>query len=432
MIDVLFSDVTLVALDEAKTILEHAYVGVTGKKISYVGTLPPQEVASRELKKSHMVLMPALCNTHTHIPMILLRGYADDYELSPWLNDHIVPAEAKIDDEMVYWASLLAAMECISSGTGSITDMYDHALMVGKAIAESGMKANLTRGVLYFGDPSVYDFENDFRIQETKELVEQFHQFDEGRIRVDASIHAEYTSSPPQWKKLSQYALDKGLGMHIHLSETYKEHSECIEKYGVTPAQVLSREGVFDVRATCAHCVHVTDDDIALLASKKATAVHNPISNLKLASGVARVPAMLSAGLNVALGTDGMASNNSHDMFEEIKTAAIVQKNAVQNPAILSTWQVLRMASHNGFVSQGRENSGSIEVGNDADLILLDFDKAHLIPVHHVDSSLCYSARGSDVYLTMVNGNILYENGSFQGMDEEKIKAKVQSFVSRF
>ncbi|MDR1668966.1 MAG: amidohydrolase [Oscillospiraceae bacterium] len=405
--DTLFSKVTAVLPDGS--VKNNAYVGVGAGIITYVGSEPPAEAALAVIDGTNKVLSPGLVNAHTHLPMTLLRGFADDMDLQTWLFEHIFPAEDKLTGELVYTGSLLALMECIASGTTSVSDMYFFESDVARAVAESGMKANLCR--------PFQGLENhETRLREATEMIEQYHGYDNGRILIDASVHAEYTSSPAIWEAAVRLASENHLRMHTHLSETAREHSECVAKYGMTPAAVFDRYGLFSVPVTAAHCVHVTDGDIVILAERGATAVHNPVSNLKLNSGVARVREWQKGGVNAALGTDGAASNNSLDLFEEMKAAAILASG--ENP--LTAAGSLRLATVNGAVSQGRK-SGQIAEGCDADLILLDFDKPHLLPLHNVISSLVYSARGSDVCLTMVSGKILYRDGEFLTIDRERV-----------
>jgi 5-methylthioadenosine/S-adenosylhomocysteine deaminase len=419
----LFKNVTAVLMDDGDTVLKDAYVGTDGGKIVYVSTAPP--IASGAppavIDGSNKVMMPGLVNAHTHLPMVLLRGFADDMDLQTWLFQHIFPAEDKMTEEMVYTGMQLALMECIASGTVSATEMYFFPWFTAPAIIESGMKANICR--VFMGD------ETDRQEAEALDLIERFHMQADGRIRVDACVHAEYTSSPPVWERAARLARDKGLRMHVHLSETKFEHDECVKKHGMTPAAVLDKHGLFSVPVTAAHCVHVTDGDIDILAARGAAAVHNPVSNLKLNSGTARVRTMRDKGVNIALGTDGTASNNSLDLFEEVKTAAILHSG--ENP--LTAAGALKLATRNGAASQGRAGeTGQIAVGMDADLILLDFDKPHLTPLHNAVSSLAYSARGGDVCLTMVRGKTLYKDGEFLTIDREKVLREARKMACIF
>jgi 5-methylthioadenosine/S-adenosylhomocysteine deaminase len=308
--------------------------------------------------------------------------------------------------------------------------MYYFSDTIAESIVKAGMKANLTRAVAC---PADFDFGSHNAVKEMIALKEKWHGYDRNRIIVEVGIHAEYTSYPRVWGDLADYAAANKLGMHVHLSETKSEHENCISKYGMTPAAVLAKYGVFDVPTIAAHCVWVSDDDIALLSEKGVSAVNNPVSNMKLASGIAPAAKMLAAGLNVALGTDSVASNNSHDMFEEIKMATLCQKVKTLDPVALTAGQALKMATVNGAKAQRRSGEcGMIKAGMDADLIMLDFDRPHLTPCHHVISNLVYSARGSDVVMNMVRGKIIYRDGEHLTIDIEKVKHGVRKAVDIF
>ncbi len=429
--DTLFSNVTAVTMDETDSVLLDAFVGVTDGKISYVGRKAPKEHPQQIIDGTGMVLMPGLINCHTHLPMTILRGYADDYDLQTWLNDHIFPREDKLDGRAVKAATLLGIAECLRFGITSVSDMYSFCDEICQAVDESGIKANISRGTTYFVDPTEeFDPEQFPAYQEMVAIHEKWHGYDHGRIKIEASIHGEYTSNYKLWEALAEYAINNNLGMHIHLSETKSEHESCLERHGLTPAQVLDCHGALYPRLTAAHCVWCDDEDIALLARREATVVHNPVSNMKLASGIAPVAKMLEAGVNVALGTDGMASNNNADLFEEIKTAALLAKVSSLDPTALTASQVLRMATVNGARCQGRETEcGQIQEGMDADLILLDFTQPHLIPCHNILSHLAYSASGHDVCMTMVRGKILYAAGKYPTIDMNAVVKELSSYA---
>ncbi len=417
--DTLFTGATVVTMDEDLRVLPHGSVGVTGGKISYLGEAPPPETVqpAERIDATGMVLMPGLINCHTHLPMTILRGAADDYELQTWLNEHIFPREDRLDGRAVKAATLLGIAECLQFGVTSFSDMYYFIDEMAQAAAESGIKASISRGTtMFLGDG--FDFEKFPACQELVEMHEKWHGYDNGRIHIEASVHAEYTSTHQLWDALSEFCINEGLRMHVHLSETRSEHESCLEKYGLTPAQVLDCHHVFDVPSLAAHCVWLSDEDMALLARRGVSAVHCPVSNLKLASGIAPVQKMVQAGMNVALGTDGTASNNNLDLFEEIKLAALLAKGKDLDPTALPAPAALLMATACGARAQGREDEcGQIREGLDADLILLDFTRPHLIPCHNVLSSLAYSARGGDVVLTMVRGKTLYAGGEFKTID---------------
>lgn len=424
--DTLFEHVTAVTMQDASPVLEDAFVLVSGRKIVYAGTKEPVSFEGTRIQGRHKVLLPGLVNAHTHIPMTVLRGYADGYDLQTWLNDYIFPAEARLDERAVAAGTQLGLAEMIAAGTTSFSDMYYFCDQIAEAAAQAGIQANICRAVISFDRG--YRFDTDPAGIELRSLKERWHGFDDGRIRIEASIHGEYTSHEGVWRAVADYAREHGLGMHVHVSETKMEHEACILRNGLTPAQTLNRAGVWDVRAQAAHCVWVSEEDLALFSEKKVTVVHNPVSNQKLASGFAPVPAMLSKGVNVALGTDGVASNNCHDLFGEMKSSALIHKAASLDPTVMPAYEVLKMATVNGNAAQGR-SGGRIEAGMDANLILLDFDKPHLVPCHNVISNLVFAARGSDVVLTMVQGNILYEYGTFKTIDLEKVLHEVRNYA---
>lgn len=418
--DTLFSNITAVTMDEAMQVLFDCFVGVTDGKISYISKQPPKEKPQQIINGSGMVLMPGLINCHTHVAMTPLRGYADDMELSSWLNDCIFPREDRMDGRTAKAAALLSIAEFLRFGITSFSDMYDHCDEIAQAVAESGIKANIARGTTLWTDE--FDFDTHKGCSELRQLREKWDGYDNGRIKVDAGIHGEYTSRYPLWEAVSGYAIDEKLGMHIHLSETKSEHESCKEKYGLTPAQLLDCHHVFDAPAIAAHCVWLEPEDMQLLAKRHVSAVHCPVSNLKLASGCADVTAMIKAGMNVALGTDGVASNNNGDLFEEIKAAALMAKGKSLDATAMPAQAPLMMATVCGARAQRREKEcGMIKLGMDADLIMLDFTQPHLMPCHNVISHLVYAASGHDVIMTMVRGKILYAAGKYMTIDLDAV-----------
>lgn len=410
-------------------VLNDAFVAVSDGKISYIGTEKPEGFEdARIIDGKNKALIPGLINAHTHIPMTLMRGFADDYDLNTWLTQHIFPTEDKLDARCVRIATELGMAEMLASGTISFSDSYFFCDEVAQAVMQSGMKANISRAVTNFNqDIQLLDFTAS---REAVELHEKWHNADNGRIRIDMAIHAEYTTSHTLWEQLGAYAKEHDLIMQIHLSETQKEHEECIGRYGKTPARIFYDVGVLDAKTIAAHCVWITDEDMEIFRECGVTVVHNPISNLKLASGIAPIPKIMRKGINVALGTDGVASNNSFDLFEELKLTAILHKGTNLDPLILGAQDAFRIATMNGAIAQGRkEECGKIRVGFDADLILLDLDKPHLFPCHNLLSNVVYAARGSDVCMTMVRGKVLYENGEFKTIDMERVKHEFHDYV---
>ena len=429
--DLLIKNVTAVTMDDTRPLVEDACIGVTGGRIVWLSDRPPAEPVGRVIDGGGKLCMPGLINAHAHVSMTLMRGFADDYELHTWLFDHVFPLEHNLTAHDVYVGAKLGMAEMLASGTVSLTDMYMFIPEVARAADELGLYANISNGASSFDEQS-YEFSSDPVTGQMNEMLRDWHGRDNGRIRLDASIHGEYTSFPRLWRANAEFAREHGLNMHVHLSETRKEHEECLARWGKTPARVLYEHGVFDTRATAAHCVYVTEEDMDLLAEKQVTAVHNPVSNLKLASGVAPVQRMLEKGVPVALGTDGVCSNNSQDLFEEIKLCALLQKNERRDPTVLPDRQALRLATAGGAFAQGRERElGMLREGYDASLILVDTTRPSLTPVHDPFSALCYAARGGDVCLTMVRGRVLYENGEFPRLDWERLRAEAAPVLAR-
>lgn len=415
-------------MDEENTLLDPAYVVVEGERIAAVSSTRPQGPFAQEIDCGGNVLMPGLVNAHTHIPMTLMRGYAGGCDLHTWLNDWIFPAEAKLDDRAVRAGADLALAELIAGGVTTIADMYMHTPAIAQAVLAAGISANLSCGGVYFGAPGDFSPAACPDCDHQRQLTEEFHEAGNGQILVDASIHGEYTSNVPLWQWMADYAQRKGLGMHVHVSETQSEHEGSLTRWGLTPFRILDRYGVWDTRAIAAHCVWTTEDDWAGMAEKGVACVHNPVSNLKLGSGVAWIPAMKAAGVPVALGTDGVSSNNNQDMFEEMKFAAVLHNGVTRDPLALLPQDVLAMATREGAKALGRQ-TGRIAPGYVADLILVDFTRPHLTPCHSVMDNLVYAAHGSDVVMNMARGKIIYKDGTFLTLDLEKIQAEVKSYA---
>ena len=415
-------------MDEENTLLDPAYVVVEGERIAAVSSTRPQGPFAQEIDCGGNVLMPGLVNAHTHIPMTLMRGYAGGCDLHTWLNDWIFPAEAKLDDRAVRAGADLALAELIAGGVTTIADMYMHTPAIAQAVLAAGISANLSCGGVYFGAPGDFSPDTCKDCENQRILTEEFHGAGNGQILVDASVHGEYTSNVPLWQWMADYAQRKGLGMHVHVSETQSEHEGSLTRWGLTPFRILDRYGVWDTRAIAAHCVWTTEDDWAGMAEKGVACVHNPVSNLKLGSGVAWIPAMKAAGVPIALGTDGVSSNNNQDMFEEMKFAAVLHNGVTRDPLALLPQDVLAMATRDGGKALGRK-TGRIAPGYVADLILVDFTRPHLTPCHSVMDNLVYAAHGSDVVMNMARGKIIYKDGTFLTLDLEKIQAEVKSYA---
>ncbi len=415
-------------MDEADTLLDNAFVVVEGDKIASVGTVRPDGPFDQEVDGGGNVLMPGLVNAHTHIPMTLLRGYGGGCDLQTWLNQWIFPAEAKLDDRAVAAGTGLGLAEMIANGITTIADMYMHTPTIAQTILEAGLSANLSVGGVYFGAPEDFSPGTCGDCQNQIRLTEAWHKAGNGQILVDASIHGEYTSNAPLWQWMADYAQKNGLGIHVHVSETEAEHRACLDRHGATPIQTLDRYGVWDNRAIAAHCVWTTPEDWAIMAQKGITCVHNPVSNLKLGSGIAPIPAMEAAGVNIALGTDGVSSNNATDLFGEMKFAATIHAGVSRDPLAIRPMDVLRMATCDGAKALGRK-SGKLQAGYTADLILVDFHRPNLTPCHSVADNLVYSATGRDVVMNMARGNIIYKDGAFYTLDLDRIQHEVKHYA---
>ena len=423
---ILIHNCTAALMDEAGTVLPGAFVAVEGTQITYVGAQRPQGSFEEEIDGEGGVLMPGFVNAHTHVPMTAMRGYGDGNNLQDWLHNYIFPVEARWDDRAIRCCTDLGLAEMIASGVTCIADMYGHSPAIAQEVAAAGISANLSVGGVQFTDDFNPDTHNDCRVQ--RELTEQWHGYNDGQILVDASVHGEYTSHQKLWRWMAGYAREHGLGMHVHISETRSEHEECLARHGKTPIQVLNDYGVWDGRAIAAHCVWTTPEDWAVMAEKGISAVHNPMSNLKLGSGIAPVPAMKKAGVNVCLGTDGVSSNNCTDFFGDLKIAAILHNGAGCDPLALLPIDALRMATANGGRALGRK-TGVIAEGYTADLILVDFSHLNLTPCHSVLSNLAYAAHGSDVRMNMARGRVIYKDGDFLTIDIQRVKREVADYA---
>ena len=415
----------LLTEDNGFSEIKDGYLGVDGTKIAYIGKDKPQDSYDVVKDFSNKLLMPGLINTHCHAAMTMLRGLGSDLPLHEWLFDKMMPVEDRFTAESIRAASELALLEMISTGTTSFCDMYFINEATILPCLEAGIKANICRPMQSFDPADVY--ESMTRKLEADALFNEFNGAGGGRILIDDSIHAEYTCSEAIVRAHAMTAQERGTRMHIHLSETKRETDDCIEKYGKTPARWFVDLGVFDVPAYAAHCVWVNDDDIALMAEKGVSVMHNPSSNMKLGSGFMPIVKMQQAGINVALGTDGAASNNNLNMFEELHLASIIHKGYLLDSTVTKCTDTLRMATLNGAKLQGRPDTGALKVGYAADIIAIDLDKPHLFPNNDTVGLICYSAQGSDVCMTMVDGKILYENGKFLTMDREKVMANARA-----
>ena len=425
--DTLISNVTIVTMNLKMDVLFGAYLGVTEGKISYIGKVPPEETPQTIIDGTGMVLLPGLINCHTHLATTVLRSYCDDLSAAQALEEQL-KKEDKMDARCAKAAAGLAIAECLRFGVTSVSDLYYYPDATAEAVAEAGIKANLALSSYRFIDQCEdFDFETDEQCAELRRVFDKWNGFDNGRIQIDAGIHAEYTSNHKLWEGLVGYAAEKGQGFQLHLAETREEVESCLDRTGLTPAELLNCHGVFNLPVTAAGCAGLTEEDKLLLGKKKATAVACPLTDAKNGRQSLDIPGCVKAGMNVALGTGGAIECGNLDMFEVMRGAALAARAASGDAAALPAGAALMMATVCGARAQGRaETCGQICEGMDADLILVDFSAPHLMPCHNVVNALAFSAKGGDVAMTMVRGKILYQNGQFPTLD---LKALVEELT---
>ena len=407
-------------------VLFGAYLGIEEGKIAYIGKTAPEEKPKTIIDGTGMVLMPGLINCHTHLATTVLRSYCDEMPAHEAL-DAQLRLEDKMDARCAKAAATLGIAECLRFGVTSVSDLYYYPEATAEAAAEAGIKANIALSSYRFIDQNEeFDFETDEQCTFMRKVVEKWHNHDNGRIKIDAGIHAEYTSNFKLWEGLVGYASEQGLGFQLHLAETQNETDSCLDRTGLSPAELLSCHGVFNVPVTAAGCGCLSAEDQTLLGKKKVTAVATPMAAAKLGHPTTPILSCVKAGMNVALGTGGAVECGNLDMFEVLRSTATAARN--ENPLPASA--ALMMATTCGARAQGRaDRIGMIEVGMDADLILVDFSAPHLIPCHNVLNALVYSAKGGDVAMTMVGGKILCQNGQFPTIDLQKVVEELTTYA---
>ncbi len=423
MADILIKNGHVVTMDPKHQIFERGSVAIKKDKIVAVGK-DVKEKADTVIDARGKVVLPGLINAHTHLSMTLLRGVADDMELDPWLKTRIWPIEKHLRAEDCHIGALLGCLEMIKSGTTCFADQYFFMEDVARAVERAGIRGVLSYGIIEFGDPKKRKSE----IEAGERLVKAWHGKADGKVLTMFGPHAPYTCSPECLMKVKELAKKYGVGIHTHIAETqWEANDEIPKKYGKRPVEHLAAIGFLGPEILAAHCVWLTKEEIKVLRDHGVKPVHNPVSNMKIACGIAPVPEMLAAGIPVALGTDGAASNNALDMFNEMKFAALLNKVGRLNPTVMPAQAVLEMATINGGTALGLEKKiGSLEVGKKADVVLVNLKKPHLTPLHNVVSHLVYSAVGGDVDTTIVDGKILMQGAEVLALDEDKILNQAQ------
>ena len=375
------------------------------------GSTPPQGVV---VDCTDRLVLPGLVNCHGHTAMTLVRGLGGGLPLQCWLEEAIFPVEAKMTPEDVAAGAVWGALEMLAGGTTCVADMYDFPDAYDMRLAESGLKASVNRVGLAFAD--------NVPPNRLAECIAYVARGCTDRINRDFCVHSEYLTNEKFCRELAAANREFRRPVHVHVSETEKEHRECLARHGRTPIAYLADTGLFDYGAYAAHCVYATDDDFRIMAERGVTLVHNPTSNMKLGSGFARIPAARAAGVNVALGTDGCASNDNLDMFEEMHLASLIHKGLAKDPTVLGAWDVIDMATVNGAKALGRSDTGALAVGKRADFCIVDLGRIHLTPCLDIPNLVVHAMHASDVVMTVSDGEIVYENGQFLKLDQERAK----------
>ena len=428
--DTLISNVTVVTMNEKMEVLFGAFIGIENGKISCIGKTAPAEQPATIIDGTGMVAMPGLINCHTHLATTALRSYCDDLTGREAL-DAQLRKEDKMDRRSAKAAAMLAIAECLRFGVTSVSDLYYYPDATAEAISQTGIKGNLSLSAYRFIDQNEdFDFDTDEQCRELCRVVEKWHGHDDGRIRIDAGIYAEYTSNHRLWDGLLGYASEKNLGLQLHLAQTEEEVCSCLDRTGLTPAELLDCHRLFSLPTTAAGCACLSDEDKALLGKRKISAVALPMAAAKAGEKSLDILSCVKAGMNVALGTDGAVEAGNLDLFEVMRFAAMNTRSASGDAAALPAPAALMMATVCGARAQGRaDECGMLKEGMDADIALVDFSAPHLMPCHNVLSGLVFSAKGGDVAMTMVRGKILYQNGRFPTIDLNDVVEELMTYA---
>jgi len=430
--DIIITGGFLLTMSDSMEVIENPVIGILDKKIVFVDTQknrPPESYTAKEvLDMPGSIIMPGLINTHTHLPMTFFRGLADDVPLNKWLNDYIFPAEAKyLNKDTAYYGAMLAIAEMILSGTTTFCDGYFFEDSVVMAAKSTGMRAVCCQGFVDFPAPGIPDPAKNVQI--AKSFIAKWKNVS-SLICPALFCHSPYTCSPETLKNIKEVARNSKALFLTHLSETIKETQDIKQQYGNTPVRYLNSLGILDDSTVAVHCNFVDEDEIRIFADCGVKVSHNPESSMKLGAGVAPVPEMLKQGVIVGLGTDGCASNNDLDLLLEIDTTAKIHKLKTMNPTAMDAATVLRMATIEGAKMLGIEDkTGSIEAGKYADIIILDANKPHMIPMYNCYSQIVYSASGADVSASIINGKIVMKDRQLLNMDVSDIMDRVRKIA---
>ncbi len=411
--DKLISNVTVVTMDEGSRVLFGAFLGITEGKISYIGKTAPPGQPQTIIDGTGMVAIPGLVNCHTHLATTALRHYLDEVSAADALKA-LLEKESRLDDVSAKASATLGIAECLRFGITSVSDLGIYPQAVAQAAAESGIKANIAMACSLFTDENEdFDFETDPSCRKLRDTVDAWHGYEDGRIVIDAGIHAEYTGNYKLWEALSAYAEEQQLAFQLHLCESRQEDESCQDRTGLSQTELLNCHGIFRRGGMAAGCAALSDMDRQILSKHKISCVHTPLAYRKSGREAMAVAQTVKAGLNVALGTGGAAETGNSDLFAVMRQTACDARAAAGDADRFPASAALMMATVCGARAQGRSNTGMLKEGMDADIVLVDFSAPHLIPCHNVLSALVFGAQGADVAMTMVQGNILYQNGQF-------------------
>ena len=431
--DVLIHNATIITVNPRFDVFDDGFICISRGNIEQVAAKSPGTplpAAAQSFDAGGGLVLPGLVNTHTHLPMTLFRGLADDLPLDIWLNEHIFPAEGRfIDPGSVRLGTRLACAELLLSGTTTVCDGYFFENEVASIVKKAGLRAVLGQGVIDFPAPGVPD-----PVRNTAHAAEFVDEWQGVSPRIHPSIfcHSPYTCSDKTLVEAKKAAAQRGVLFQIHMAETENERNEMLSGRGVTPVQYLDGLNILDGETLAVHAVWVDAEDIAILTRCRTPLAHCPESNMKLAAGIAPVPACLKAGLTVGLGTDGCASNNNHDLFGEMDTAAKVHKAIEKDPTVMAAETVLKMATIDGAKAIGLDmRIGSLEPGKRADLVVLDMSRPHLHPMYHPVSHIVYTANGADVRDVMVDGQWVVREHRLQTLDPAEIIAEMKVTAGR-
>ncbi len=417
----------ILPMDDKLSIIKDGAVLVKDGEIIAVGRQKNLKYETKEIiDAGNSIVMPGLINTHTHSAMTYFRGLADDKDLKDWLENYIWPAEGKnVNKDFVRKASELACLEMIKSGTTCFNDMYFFARETLEVADKCGIRAIAGELIIDFPTPSCKNANE--AINKNKELIKDFKN--EELLRVSMNPHSIYICNENNLREVSRVVKENNLITHIHISETKKEVDDCMNLHGISPVAYLDSIGFLNENLVAAHSVWLSDKDLEIFSERGVKVSHNPISNMKLASGVMPASKMIDKGIVVSLGTDGVASNNTLDLFEEIKIYALLHKVQDLEPTKASAREVITMATINGAKALGWDKEiGSLEVGKQADLITIDLNKPHLQPIYDPYSHLAYAVNGSDVENVIINGRIVMRERVVKTLDEEKVLFDAKQF----